>query len=120
MEITPEFARQFAADWAQSWNSHDLDSILSHYSDDFTIITPMAAKLVPESNGTVAGIEAVRNYWLKGLSLIPNLHFEIKDVLVGVNGLTIYYVNTATGRKSVENVFFNAEGKVNKAIVMYS
>jgi hypothetical protein len=120
MEITPEFAHEFAANWAQSWNSHDIVAILSHYSDDFTITTPMAAKLVPESNGTVSGIDAVRNYWLKGLSLIPELHFDVKDVLVGVNCLTIYYINTATGRKSAENVFFNAEGKVNKAIVMYS
>jgi hypothetical protein len=101
MEITPEFATEFVASWAQSWNR-------------------MAAKLVPESNGTVSGIDAVRNYWLKGLSLIPKLHFDVKDVLVGVNCLTIYYINTATGRKSAENVFFNAEGKVNKAIVMYS
>jgi ketosteroid isomerase-like protein len=25
------FARQFAQDWVNAWNSHDLDSILTHY-----------------------------------------------------------------------------------------
>jgi SnoaL-like protein len=118
--ITVNFAESFAANWAAAWNSHDLNVILSHYSDDFSIETPMALKLVPESNGIVSGKENVRAYWKIGLERIPDLHFEILDVLTGINSLTIYYVNTATGRKSAENLFFNESGKVHRAFVMYS
>lgn len=118
--MTEEFAKHFAEEWVASWNTHDLKKILVHYSDDFTIETPMAAKIKPETNGIVAGKEKVREYWIQGLKLIPNLHFELIDVLTGINGLTIYYRNTATGRKTVEIMFFNAQQKVQKAFAMYS
>jgi ketosteroid isomerase-like protein len=118
--ITEEFAKDFATEWVNSWNSHNLDRILGHYSDDFSIETPMALKLVPESQGQLKGKQAVRAYWTIGLEKIPDLKFEILDVLTGINGLTIYYVNTATKRKSVESMFFNENGKVNRVFVHYS
>jgi hypothetical protein len=118
--INEQFAQKFAAEWITAWNSHNLDTILSHYSDDFVIETPMAVKFFPESNGIVSGKETVRKYWTIGLEKIPGLHFKLIDVLTGINGLTIYYENTATGRRSVENMFFNEAGKVNHCIVHYS
>jgi hypothetical protein len=118
--FTKEFANQFAIDWAEAWNSHDIERILSHYSDDFTIETPMAAKLFPESKGLVIGKTEVRKYWLVGLERIPNLAFMIIDVLIGVSSIAVYYLNTGTNKKSVEMMFFNEEMKVNKAIVNYS
>jgi ketosteroid isomerase-like protein len=30
--ITKEFAQHFAEDWVASWNAHDLDRVLSHYT----------------------------------------------------------------------------------------
>jgi hypothetical protein len=118
--FTKEFANQFATEWVDAWNSHDIDKILSHYSDDFTIETPMAAILFPESNGLVIGKQEVRNYWLIGLERIPNLEFVIIDVLIGIGSISIYYLNTGTHKKSVETMFFNDNLKVNKAIVSYS
>lgn len=35
------FARQFTADWIESWNAHDLDRVLSHYADDFKMSSPV-------------------------------------------------------------------------------
>ena len=118
--IIEAFAKQFADEWVHSWNSHDLDLVLSHYEEDFTIETPMALKLVPESQGVLKGKENIRPYWEIGLQRIPDLHFEILDVLIGIDSLTIYYLNTATGRKSAENLFFNENKKVIRAFVMYS
>jgi ketosteroid isomerase-like protein len=118
--FTKEFANQFAIDWVEAWNSHDIEKILSHYSDDFTIETPMAAKLFPESKGLVVGKDEVKKYWLVGLERIPNLAFEIIDVLIGVSSIVVYYLNSGNRKKSVEMMFFNEEMKVNKAIVNYS
>lgn len=118
--MTIEFAEKFAKEWIEDWNSHDLDKILSHYSDNFSIETPMALKLFPESNGLITGKSNVRKYWTIGIERIPNLKFELLDLLIGVNGLTIYYINTATNKKSVEVMNFNSTKKVDKAIVNYS
>ena len=31
----PEFAKQFAREWVEAWNDHDLDRVLAHYAEDF-------------------------------------------------------------------------------------
>jgi ketosteroid isomerase-like protein len=118
--ITAEFASEFALEWVASWNAHDLERVLAHYTDDFTIETPMALRLVPESQGILKGKDAIRAYWKIGLERIPNLQFEIIDVLTGINALSIYYLNKATGRKTTEVFFFKEAGKVNKTYALYS
>lgn len=118
--MTKEFTHDFARKWLESWNSGDLDRILEHYSEDFSIQTPMALKLFPESQGTISGKERVREYWEKGLKLIPNLEFELKNLLNGIDSISIYYANTATNTEAVEMMYFDDQKKVNKVIVSYS
>ncbi len=45
------FAEHFAADWIDSWNSHDLERILSHYTDDFEMASPVIIKVAGEPSG---------------------------------------------------------------------
>lgn len=118
--MTKEFALAFAESWVSSWNAHDLEKILSHYTDDFIIESPMALKLYPQSGGTVIGKTEVRKYWAIGLEKSPHLEFKLLDVLVGINSLSLYLFNSASGKRSVELMCFNAEGKVNRAIVNFS
>jgi ketosteroid isomerase-like protein len=118
--MTKEFATAFARDWIEAWNSHDIEKILSHYSEDFTIETPMAIKLYPQSQGIVVGKSEVRKYWTIGLERSPDLKFKILDLLIGVNSLALYLFNTSSNKKSVEVMSFNSEKKVNKAIVSFS
>ena len=118
--ITPGFAESFAEEWISSWNSHDINKILSHYSEDFIIESRIAFKLVPGSNGKVVGKKAVKEYWIAGLNQNKNFEFKMLEVLIGINGLSIYYLNTATGLRAVEMMLFNQEGKVQKAFVHHS
>jgi len=118
--ITIEFAKQFSESWIKDWNSHKLEKILSHYSDDFVLESPLALKRLPETNRVIIGKENVRKYWSMGLTANPNLNFKIIDLLIGVNSLTIYYLNTSSGKKSTELMIFNSDKKVNKAIVNYA
>jgi len=118
--MTKEFATAFAQDWIESWNLHDIEKILSHYTEDFTIETPMALKLYPQSGGVVVGKSEVRKYWTIGLEKNPNLKFELIDLLIGVNSIGLYLFNTSSNKKSVELMSFNSHNKVNKAIVTYS
>jgi len=48
-------AREFAAEWIAAWNSHDLDRILEHYSDDFEITTPMIKMAMGVDTGCLKG-----------------------------------------------------------------
>jgi hypothetical protein len=108
----------FAEDWIASWNAHDLERVLSHYSADFEMSSPFIVQIAGESTGKLKGKEAVGAYWRKALALIPDLQFELISVLVGLDSITIYY-NGAGGRPAAEVFLFDRDGKVCKAFAHY-
>ncbi len=112
-------AKQFAREWIDAWNSHDLERIMAHYSDDFEIATPMIKMALGEDTGTLRGKERIREYWSAALQKIPTLRFELIDVAEGVNSVALYY-HSVLGKKAIEIMFFNEEGKVNRVVAHYS
>jgi hypothetical protein len=65
------------------------------------------------------GKDAVRAYWQSALMKVPDLHFELIEVLVGVHCIAIHY-NAVLGKKAVEVLFLNEAGKAYKAVAHYS
>ncbi len=98
-------AHTFAREWVEVWNAHDLESILAHFTDDVIFTSPFAEKVVPASEGIIRGKAALREYWREGLRLIPDLHFEIIGVYLGVDAIVIHYRNQL-GRLVCEVLFF--------------
>jgi ketosteroid isomerase-like protein len=115
--LTREFADHFAAEWIAAWNSHELDRILAHYSDDFTMSSTMIASVVQEPSGTLQGKAAIGAYWAKALARIPDLHFTLIHTFVGAGSLAIHYQG-ARG-PAVEVFFFNDQGLVQTAAAHY-
>ena len=114
-----EWVLKFANDWIDSWNSHDMNRILSHYTEDFEMTSPLIVERLGKTDGVLKGKAAVREYWQPGLIQNPPLRFELIDVLAGVGQATIYY--RSVGRKVVaETLFFDASGKVNRAGAQWS
>ena len=112
------FAEHFAAEWIDSWNSHDLGRVLSHHTDDFEMSSPFIIQIAGEPSGTLRGKAAVEKYWRRALERIPDLHFELVSVLAGVTTLTILYTG-AQGRLAAEVFHFGAEQRVTKAFAHY-
>ncbi len=112
-------AQIFAQSWLTAWNQHDLAAILAHYTDDFSMTTPMIQKFTGDSSGTLQGKTAIAAYWQAALEKIPDLTFEIIAVTAGVNSISIFY-HSVMNKVAIETFFFNAEGKVFKAIANYA
>ena len=91
--MDPEFALEFAERWQAAWNSHDVERILAHYSDDVVFQSPYVAHRFKEPSGEVNGKEALRSYWSSGLALQPDLRFSVEDVRVSVDTIVINYRN---------------------------
>lgn len=115
--LTRAFADQFAAEWIDAWNSHDLERILSHYTDDFEMSSPVIVPVMGEPSGTLKGKSRIREYWAKALARHPDLRFELLTTLVGVSSLTLYY-NGVRGL-SAEVFHFDDHGKVIRAFAHY-
>lgn len=112
-------AQKFAEAWISSWNSHDMEDILNHYSDDIEITTPMIKLAGGIESGSLKGKEAVAEYWNRALTKIPDLHFELVDVAEGVDSVALYY-KSVMNKMAVEVMFFNEEGKVSRMIAHYT
>lgn len=117
--IDKDFAQRFAQEWAEAWNSHDLDRILSHYTDDFEFFSPLIMAVTGDVSGRVRGKEQARAYWSQGLSRAPDLQFELLAVLSGINSIVIHYRGWK-GVLAVELFYFNPEGKVSSSSAHYA
>ncbi len=112
------WAHGFAQEWITAWNSHDLERILSHYTEDFEMSSPLIIERMQEPSGKLKGKEQVRPYWQKGLAALPPLQFELLDVFSGVDSIVIHY--RSIGRKMVcEVLFFNAQGLATRGVAHY-
>jgi hypothetical protein len=112
-------AQNFANAWIQSWNSHNMEDILSHYAEDIEVTTPMIKMAAGIESGSLKGKALVADYWKKALVKIPDLHFELIDVTAGVNSVALYY-KSIMNKTCVEVMFFNNEGLVNRMFAHYS
>ena len=90
-------AERFVRHWLDAWNDHDLEQILSHFTEDVVFTSPVSAQLIEGSDGVLRGKAALRDYWAEGLRRIPDLRFEVIDTYVGVNTIVIHYRNQRGG-----------------------
>jgi len=115
--LTREFSENFANHWIESWNNHDLEQVLLHYTCDFEMSSPYISQITGEKSGTLKGKAAVGAYWTKALEKMPTLRFELIDFLIGVESITLYY--RGVHGMAAEVFFFNSDGKVIKACAHY-
>jgi hypothetical protein len=89
-------AQAFAEQWVSDWNAHDVDALLAHFTDDVVFTSPVAIRVLG-GDGIIRGKEALRKYWSEGIRLIPDLHFEVLALYVGIGTLVINYRNESGG-----------------------
>jgi ketosteroid isomerase-like protein len=87
-----------------------VDAVLEHFHDDVVFTSPVAAWLLPETDGVVRGKPALRHYWTEALARVPDLRFTVEGVYKGVETIVIAYRNQDDGL--VSEVLRFADGLV--------
>jgi ketosteroid isomerase-like protein len=119
--MTPDDARARGAEWAKAWNARDIDTVLAHFTDDVTFLSPIAAEVVgtPELRGKTA----LRAYWKQGLAGIRRLHFTVERVLWDSEAqeLVVLYLAELDERRvrACERMKLDADGRVTFAEALY-
>jgi hypothetical protein len=114
----PDFIAEFEREWIEAWNAHDLDRIMSPYSDDIRFISPFAAR-VGAPHGELRGRPALRHYFDRALATYPALHFQPIAALAGVRSIALYY-HSVEDRQAIEVMELDARGQVRGATVHYT
>ncbi len=112
------FTKHFAQEWVNAWNTHDINKILSHYTEEFEMNSPIIKTLANEPTGILKGKKAIKEYWENALNQNPQLHFEIMAVFTGVKSIIIHY----KGHRglSAEAFHFTNNNLVYKSYAHYS
>jgi len=83
--------KDLALDWIDAWNKRDIDKIMDHYVDDVEFYSPTVIQRWNIPEGRIIGKEKLRQHFLKGFEVAPQLHFEFVSVLVEDSSVTITY-----------------------------
>lgn len=115
-------AQRFAEDWIASWNARDMDRILSHYTDDFSMTSPRIVQLGLAESGTLQGKAAVREYWSPALRPESKFQMKLLNVFLAVDSMTVLYeqLNPRNNRLVTEVFYFNSKGLVHKSTAYYA
>ena len=110
--------QDFAKEWIEAWNSHDIDAILSHYEEELEFKSPFIPLLNFNEEGIIISKEQLKKYFKIGLETYPDLKFNLKKVLSGVDSLVIYY-ESVNNRIAAEVFFLNKQNKAIKVFCHY-
>jgi predicted ester cyclase len=117
--LNKEQAWELARHWVAAWNAHDLNLIMTHYDEAVELTSPVAARLLEKADGKVVGKTNLRAYFQRGLEAYPDLHFQLEDVLWGLNSVVLYYTNQK-GTRTAEFMELSANGKVIRVVANYN
>jgi len=116
--IINEKAEQFAEEWIKAWNNHDLNTILSHYSDQIEFYSPFIPLLKFNETGVITNKADLKRYFEIGLNAYPDLQFTLHKFFTGIDTVVLYYTSV-NGRLAAEVFQLNEEGKAIKVFCNY-
>ena len=79
-----------AENWCAAWNRRDLDAVMSHYAEDVELNSPKVVERLGAASGWLKGKDKLRAYFATGMQA-QGLKFELVDVLLGVDAMSIIY-----------------------------
>src|SRR5438552_1043103 len=80
-------ANEFAREWIAAWNSHDVERILSHYSDEIEFTSPFVVRMTGDPSGTIRDKATLTQYFRRAFTTFPDLCFDPICALAGVNSV---------------------------------
>ena len=63
--MTRDEARAFAVQWAEAWNSRNIEQVLAHFREEVEFTSPTALSVM--GIPTVRGKGSLREYWTRSV-----------------------------------------------------
>jgi hypothetical protein len=103
----------FLRELIDAWNSHKLENILSHYSEDFELISPIIKKKLEIDDGTIRGKAKVRDWWQRVLNKVPDFTLELVDFAIASDSSIAMIARSSHNQKLVVSEYsFDDKGKI--------
>ena len=123
MEINHLFAQEHISKWTNAWNDHDLNKILSFYSEDLLFSSPKTKLVFPDRpSAIITNKRELEEYFSQGLKAFPNLHFTPTEYFLKDQKVILEYLGTPNNTiqwSVMEKFEFNTAGLIAKSTVYY-
>lgn len=116
--IDEALAKTLGQEVVNSWNSHDLARILSHYADDIVMVNPLFALLLNIPDGTLHGKAALLPHWKMLLEQLPHLKFKFIDTYAGVDSFALHFISIFE-KRSIEIFTLDSNNRFTSSTTYY-
>jgi hypothetical protein len=116
--LNDKWGQQFAEEWLDAWNTHDIDRILESYAESFIMISPTVKEITGHNFGFLCGKDELKNLYFKIFEDIPDLKLNLMAIAVGIKSLTIYY-SSSNYQLTVDVFEFDSKWKIYKSHAYY-
>lgn len=93
--------KEIALKWFEAFNEHDLEKLLSLYSDTAEHFSPKLKIRHPETNGLIKGKQALREWWQDAFERIPTLNYEVKKLTADNEQVFMEYIRHVDGEEDL-------------------
>lgn len=83
--------------WLEAFNQHNLEKLLSLYDDKAEHYSPKLKVKHPETNGLIAGKDALRIWWQDAFDRLPTLKYEVKSLTSNEYRVFMEYIRKVEG-----------------------
>ena len=116
--ISTKMAERICQDWIKAWNDRNLDALVTPFSDDIELTSPMVVKLFKLPMGTIKGKDMLREYFSKGLEAYADFKFESLAIFAGMDSVMLQY-RGVDGSMVADYFALDYDGLIKKAVVHY-
>ncbi len=95
--MEPKEIEKIALKWFEAFNTHDLEKLLSLYSDTAEHYSPKLKIRKPETNGLVSGKDALRDWWKDAFERLPTLNYNVTSLTANNDRVFMEYIRKADG-----------------------
>jgi len=92
---------EIALKWFDSFNTKNLEALLSLYADDARHFSPKLKIRQPETEGWIKGKTELRNWWADAFKRLPSLHYQVNTLTANSDRIFMEYLREVEGEPSM-------------------
>ena len=93
--------KEIATKWFAAFNEHNLENLLSLYSETAEHFSPKLKIRQPETNGLIKGKSALCSWWQDSFNRLPTLNYGVKKLTADDEQVFMEYVRHVKGEEDL-------------------
>lgn len=100
--MEPKELEHIAQQWFAAFNEHNLENLLSLYSEDAVHYSPKLKLRQPETNGLIKGKAALRSWWQDSFDRLPTLRYIVNTLTANQDRVFMEYTRQVAGEADLQ------------------